>query len=452
MSNEIVRYILMTTLCWGGFLTLFIHLIARRATLTQQRIFLLAALLAGVILPLVVWPLPQEQTLVITLPEVLALSRIDQQAVVHSTMDIWTIIGVLYSMGMAWMIYRFYAGHRHLMTLRKNAQREVIEGQLVYWVANLPVPFQFVGDIYLPENLKEDPERFHLCFRHEWAHSHYHHSYDLILSNLIRIIFWFQPLVHLLNRQLRLVHEFQADQYVLHDQDRDGYVRFLGTFRPAFINALPIHTIIQGPLKKRIMHMYQPRKNWRLHQIIFLCLGLVLMIGTTSFSRINWSAPLQEETSFMSSADSIIIPDDRSASNEETTFKVVEEMPRFPGCEEGDMTREDRTKCAQNKLMTYIGTHMVYPENAIHNEVEGVNIASFIVERDGSLSEVKMVKDIGSGTGEAVLKVFEKMESEGIRWIPGRQRGNTVRVAFMLPVKFKLSGDTDTSTKKKKKH
>lgn len=121
----------------------------------------------------------------------------------------------------------------------------------------------------------------------------------------------------------------------------------------------------------------------------------------------------------------------------EEIFKVVEQMPRFPGCEHLD-SEEEKKQCAQKKLLEYIYANIKYPPIARENGVEGMVVVKFVVDKDGSISEPEVVRDIGAGCGEEALRVVKSMNTENIKWIPGKQRGRPVRVQFNLPVKFQL--------------
>ena len=121
----------------------------------------------------------------------------------------------------------------------------------------------------------------------------------------------------------------------------------------------------------------------------------------------------------------------------EEIFKVVEQMPRFPGCE--DMGSEDEKKqCAQQELLNFIYKNINYPAIARENGVEGTVVVTFVVEKDGSVTDARVVRDIGAQCGDEALRVVNLMNSQGIKWVPGQQRGRPVRVQFNLPVKFKL--------------
>lgn len=101
-------------------------------------------------------------------------------------------------------------------------------------------------------------------------------------------------------------------------------------------------------------------------------------------------------------------------------FTVVESMPEFPG--------------GPGKMMEYIAKNIKYPAMARESGIQGRVFVNFVVEPDGSVSNVKVLRGIGGGCDEEAVRVVESMP----KWTPGRQRGKAVRVSFNLPVRFTL--------------
>ncbi len=119
-------------------------------------------------------------------------------------------------------------------------------------------------------------------------------------------------------------------------------------------------------------------------------------------------------------------------------FKVVEEMPKFPGCE-GEKAGAGRLDpCSEKKLLEFIYEYIEYPDIARETGLEGRAIVQFVVDKDGRVSNVKVVRDIGGGCGDEAVRVIKLMNEKGIKWTPGRQQGQAVRVQYILPVMFKL--------------
>lgn len=121
---------------------------------------------------------------------------------------------------------------------------------------------------------------------------------------------------------------------------------------------------------------------------------------------------------------------------EEEIFQVVEDMPRFPGCEDKG-SKAEKQQCAQKKMLEYIYKEIEYPALARENGVEGTCVISFVVDSKGKVEKAEVLRDIGAGCGPEALRVVEKMAKEKT-WIPGKQRGRAVSVQFNLPVKFRL--------------
>ncbi|MFK7810391.1 MAG: energy transducer TonB [Saprospiraceae bacterium] len=121
----------------------------------------------------------------------------------------------------------------------------------------------------------------------------------------------------------------------------------------------------------------------------------------------------------------------------EEIFTVVEEMPRFPGCED-KTDKAERKKCATEKMLQFIYKNIKYPPIARENGVEGTTVIRFYVDKDGTVKSPEILKDIGAGCGTEAKRVVQMMNKMGQKWIPGKQRGKAVKVYFNLPVRFRL--------------
>lgn len=122
--------------------------------------------------------------------------------------------------------------------------------------------------------------------------------------------------------------------------------------------------------------------------------------------------------------------------NMKEIFVVVEDMPMFPGCE-NEPDKKAKKACADKALMQYLADNVRYPSNAIDNGIQGSVIAQFVVETNGKITDVNILRDIGGGCGDEARRLIESM-NKAHKWHPGKQRGKPVRVMFTLPVRFKL--------------
>ena len=127
-----------------------------------------------------------------------------------------------------------------------------------------------------------------------------------------------------------------------------------------------------------------------------------------------------------------------SSALDEEIFKVVEENPRFPGCEDLAESAKEKEKCAKELFLEFINLNLEYPEDARYQSIQGWVLVRFVVEKNGTLTDLELVRDIGNGCGEEALRLVDLMNVLDIRWIPGKQRGIPVRVQYNLPISFKL--------------
>lgn len=104
----------------------------------------------------------------------------------------------------------------------------------------------------------------------------------------------------------------------------------------------------------------------------------------------------------------------------EEIFVVVEEQPEFPG--------------GQAAMMKFLSDNIRYPVIAQENGIQGRVICNFVVERDGSITDVQVVRGVDPSLDREAIRVIQQMP----RWKPGKQRGSAVRVRFTLPVVFRL--------------
>jgi len=120
-------------------------------------------------------------------------------------------------------------------------------------------------------------------------------------------------------------------------------------------------------------------------------------------------------------------------------FTIVEEQPSFPGCEK-ITDKTERQKCSDKKMVSFLGQKAGYPSMAREAGFEGTVFIRFVVEPDGSISNIEILKDQtpGGGLKDAALKAVQSMNTMNEKWNPGKQRGNPVRVRVVVPVKFKL--------------
>ncbi len=128
----------------------------------------------------------------------------------------------------------------------------------------------------------------------------------------------------------------------------------------------------------------------------------------------------------------IVVPDEPVIDVPEI-LDFAEEMPRFNGCESIN-EKGERKMCSDKKMLEFIYKYIKYPAIARENGIEGTAYIRFVVDEEGKIGDIEVVREPGGGCGEEAARVVKLMP----KWIPGKQRGTKVKVRYNLPVKFRL--------------
>jgi TonB family protein len=288
---------------------------------------------------------------------------------------------------------------------------------------------------------------------HEQVHAQQWHSADVMLIELVMIINWFNPVVYMYRFAIKHIHEYIADrQAVQAGTNKAEYALLLlsQTFEaPAhrLVNPFFNHSL----LKQRII-MLQKNKSQHISLIKYglsaplFILMLILSSATINNSKpvsvinksahqlfttpaapvllgdvINEDKPLEKKES-LSAAHEISIDTVRKKG---TVYTSVARVPEFPG--------------GLEKFGQYLGKAVKYPKADRDNNIQGRVIVTFVVEKDGALSGLKVVRGVSKTIDAEAIRVLKASP----KWIPGIEGGKKVRVQYSVPISFTLSDDTD---------
>ena len=169
--------------------------------------------------------------------------------------------------------------------------------------------------------------------------------------------------------------------------------------------------------------IFYMKKGALLYIFTLACLSTA-MTGTASAQAVddtNHAAAaslLRNKADFLRAA--VAGQDTNIIEENEAIFVVVEDIAEFPG--------------GEDSMYAFIAQNLVYPTKALEDSITGTVFVSFVIEKDGKLSNIKILRDIGGGCGDAVVELMRKMP----RWKPARQSGSTVRCLFNLPIRFQI--------------
>jgi len=126
----------------------------------------------------------------------------------------------------------------------------------------------------------------------------------------------------------------------------------------------------------------------------------------------------------------IISPEEKP--KEQEIFTIVEDMPKFKGCE--NLKGNDATNCTNQEIQKFIAKNIVYPPMALENDIEGKVFIRFVVDAKGDVIDVSIAKGADSLLDNAALKLVKTMP----KFTPGKQRGKAVPVQYIIPINFKI--------------
>lgn len=289
-------------------------------------------------------------------------------------------------------------------------------------------PFSFLNYIFINENLYREEEKQKII-EHEMIHIHQFHTIDLILLELLIIVQWINPVAWLYRRSLHEIHEYLADDEIIKNGTSISFYQSLllnlqlgnEFFSPAsnFNKSLTFSRI-------RMLTALKP-PPWK--RIIFFILlpALILLVIMCTKTENEITALSNDPVPGAAGSSQFPLPDGFPPSTPAVTetgdevFFIVEEMPGFQGG-------------GQDAFRRYIAENLHYPEAAVENGIAGRVFVQFLVKADGSVADAKIARGVNPLLDEEALRVV--MSSPA--WMPGRQRGQAVDVAFTFPINFVL--------------
>ncbi len=292
-------------------------------------------------------------------------------------------------------------------------------------VAKSNIAFSFFRTIFLgDEVLKKEHESI---LEHELVHIQQRHSLDMLFYELMRIAFWFNPLVYVYQSRISELHEFIADAKVSKAHKKEQYQNLLAevfqTHHISFINQFFKSSLI----KKRIV-MLQKSKSKKVWQLKYLLL-LPLIAGMLFYTSCEGNNSRDPENELESTKSKGTTNDSSLEEGLVVPFAYVDEVPVFPGCENA----ADKRACFQEKIQEHIRKHFNYPDEAQEKGVQGRVTVMFTMDEEGNISNIRK-----RGPHRLLEDETERIIAKLPKMIPGIDNGKTVSVPFSIPITFKI--------------
>ncbi len=434
------NYILETGLCWLFFYLLYTVLLKKETFFSINRLYLIGTLLLGLLIPAIDF-IPTEKPaaiagLTVYLSEITVLA--EGTIINESGYSTGGLLMLIYKAGVLFFLFRFLTGIAGILRLFRGSTIFPKGNYKQVYTQYEHAPFSFLNYFFVSQKTDLNEKEWEQVLRHEQTHIEGRHTLDILLAEVLIILFWFNPLVYLYKNAIRNVHEYLADAAVIKTVPTVHYGRFLLTYAlPGFRLA---NNFNHSQLKKRIAMMTktQSPKHALTKYTLFIPLLMLMFIVFSCRDTVVDEVVEQSEISLKvdNSTENTPVVIGQSDREDNTVYTIVDEMPRFPGCEISTGSKGGIKKCADKQLLQHIYSNIKYPKEARDAGIEGMVVVSFIIEKDGSLSDAQIVRSIEKHCDAEVLRVVGAMP----KWVPGEQDGQPVRVKFNLPVRFKLAG------------
>lgn len=342
------------------------------------------------------------------------------------------LVGVIFFAGRwSWSAYRIYERYWSIHPVR-------LGGIKIFSDPSVQIPFAFFKRIYLPEGMGPDSPDGSLAIAHEKAHIEGRHHLDNLIMILARIVLWFHPALPALHKKLRLAHELEVDSRVIQQSDPYDYASLLVKYSSGSTRFQWVSPFAQSVTEKRL-HMILTQSNV-MKRPAKLLFGLALLTGLAWFTSCqdNTVDTLSED---LTESSKVELPSKGAAmpeNGDDQVYRVVEQMPLFPGCQDQQLAGEEMTQCAQRKMLDFIYENLKYPEDAKEEGIEGTTVVQFVVDKDGYTRDFTLARGIHPSCDEESLRVLRLMKDNAIRWEPGIQNGKKVHVQMTLPIRYAL--------------
>ncbi|MDC6403716.1 MULTISPECIES: M56 family metallopeptidase [Maribacter] len=413
-----IQYILECIAFQLVFLVIYDFFLKRETFFQWNRVYLLATFAASLVLPWV-----KIEAFKTDAPAILGYSEylwnlqptpIVGVGTAPEAMEItWPM--VLFLVGCGMVAIAFVVKLWRLRNLKLTGTVQCYRDHRRILIPHSYAAFSFLKSIFLGEYFS--PKETESIVAHELVHIRQWHTLDLLFFEVLRIVFWFNPLVYVYQNRLTELHEFIADAQVP-KQERQNHCEMLLSQAFEVQNISFINPFFQSSLiKKRIVMLQKKRskKIWQLKYLVLVPLVLGKLFYTSCESEANSKENLEATT----------------LKSNMVTFSELDAVPIFPGCENSG----DKRACFNQKIMEHISKNFNYPEEALEKNIEGQVSVMFTINTEGSIVNIQK-----RGPHPLLEEEVERIISKLPKMEPGLKDGKTVNIPYSIPVVFQLDG------------
>ena len=423
-------YIMKSSICLVLFYLIYRWLLSKETFHRFNRIALLSLLVFSFLVPCIkitMQEVPEVSQPFLALEESMQMVEINHLDVLGETpvRFHWNaLILQVYVVGVFFFIMRHLWSSVWLVRLLHACRKEKMEDGVTLYVHQAQVaPFSWMKVIAISE--EDLVKHGEAILTHERAHIRNGHSWDLLFAQACTFVQWFNPVAWLLKKELQVIHEYEADEFVLlSGMDGSTYQlsiieRVVGTRLFTIANSFN-----RALLTKRIAMMNKDKSHpWaRLKFLFVLPLVALALIAFARPGIISIPDASFQTLPAIAKEEKALSPKGEETELEkmgEEIHVICEEMPEFPG--------------GWNECIRFIQQHLQYPSDALAEGIEGRVTVRMVIRKDGSVDDIKILKSVHPSLDREAARVIKLLKCQ-----PGRQKGEPVNTYFQLPVWFRL--------------
>lgn len=429
MDNLILNYLIKVSVSIILFYGLYVALL-RKDTFNQiKRFVLLFIILFSFLFSFCNINLLGHQTEIIQawLPEI-EITNSATQTATKIPINTYDIILCIFYLGSIVYIAKILLQIGSIISIKLKNRNEKLQNWTIVRIDENIVPFSFFRWIFIPRNAYRDKD-LKAVIIHEKIHAQQYHSLDILVAELLCTLLWWNPIVWLLKRDIKINLEYLADQGTLEEGiDAKHYQYLLLQITNSNTSIEIVNKFNVSQLKERIIMINKPKSPNRKILKCLLILPLVAVILSTNASNsISNLIPTTDPSSEIYSPQPELNQQKKvdPSKMKNGVYTGVDEMPRFPG--------------GESELMKFIGANLKYPEKAIKDQTEGRVVVQFIVSKTGKVRDIAVIRSLSPECDAEAVSVIESMPD----WTPGKEKGQVVDVYYTLPIAYKLTKDTN---------
>lgn len=382
----------------------------------------------------------------ILLPENIDI-LVETEIVKDNSLSFMSFVALIYIIGVIFSFMKMLFNIHKIHKMKVGKKSEIIDNVNIYYTGESHIPFSFFNDIFIgtsvispTDNVLSEPVEGSvnpMVLKHEMSHVKNYHSIDVVMMEIMVSLQWFNPFIRMMKKELQSIHEYIADNEVIEDKINKSNYMMLLLQQCTADNINGIANNFSFLLtKKRISMIANKQKSKRMLLRLLLTLpvfGMLIMLNTrcdnvkSNDDKIA-NAEKNAQDSKLYRNESVDNPVNETTSLDihtnqsvtDTIYNNIEIMPEFPG--------------GFSELMNFLTSNVNYPESAKTNNIEGRTLVSFVVEKDGSITDIEVLRGFDKDCDAEAVRVVSTMP----KWKPGVKDGETVRCRFNLPFTFKI--------------